>query len=576
MDYKAMYEYWLSSDVVDSDTKARLREIQDNDATIFERFHRFLEFGTAGMRGIMTDGTNAMNIYTVRHVTEALARYVDSTDTDGSLHKRGACIGYDCRYNSRLFAEAAAAVLAAHGVKVYLFEDLRPTPEVSFAIRHTNATTGIVITASHNPKAYNGYKVYWDDGGQLPPHVSDVVLKELPNVDIFAPKTMPFADAVESGLIEYIGKEVDEAYLAAVMTQRVYPDLPKQYPDFPIVYTPFHGTGITCVPEVLKRSGYGNIIIVPEQEKPDGGFPTVVSPNPEDKEGFAIPIALAKQHNAELIIATDPDADRTGIAVRADGEYVLMTGNQVGALLTHYVCSQRKANGTLPTNGAVISTIVSTQLTRAIVESFGLTYVEVLTGFKFFGEQIKGFEQTGSHAYVFGFEESYGYLAGTHARDKDAIVTSMLIAEMTLWHHSQGRTLPQAMQSLYDAYGYYKESNINLFYEGVEGPAQMKAAMQRVRAVKDESALGGMSIVAVRDYLSRERVEGGTGAVTPLELPVSDVVYIELEGGTSVVVRPSGTEPKIKVYLLIKSDDATSASATEQALRDAAKALLGA
>ncbi len=572
MNYMESYNSWLSSEVVDESTRQELLSIKDKDSEIYERFYRSMEFGTGGIRGIMAAGTNNMNIYTVRQTTEALARYI--TKEGAAVMKKGVVIAYDCRNNSREFAKQAAIVLAANGIKVYLFEDLRPTPMLSFAVRHLKATAGIVITASHNPKEYNGYKVYWDDGGQLPPHVSDKVLAFIAATDIFSPKLTSYDDAVKSGQIQIIGKEVDEAYYTNVLKQMVNGELIKQNKDFPLIYTPFHGSGNIPVREILKRAGFTNVTIVPEQEKPDGNFSTMKSPNPEDKDGFALAIELAKQKDISLIIATDPDSDRVGIVVRDDnGEYIPISGNQVGALLTDYMLSQHTQNGTLPENPAIISTIVSTRVTEEIAKSYGATYIDTLTGFKFIGEKIYEFEQSGSNSFVFGFEESYGYLAGTYCRDKDAVVASMLIGEMALYYNTKGMNLAAAVQQLFKKYGYFREATVNIFYQGSTGAQKMKECMARVRGIKDANDVAGFKIVAVRDYLEGKRYAKSGGEST-LNYPKSDVIYVELEGGINFIIRPSGTEPKIKIYLLIKAADKEQAQHYEAALSVAVKELL--
>ncbi len=571
MAYKQYLQEWLDSPVVDEATKEELRAMTDEQAQ--SAFFTTLEFGTAGIRGVMGAGLTRMNVYIVRQTTEGMARYLLKQGAE--LADAGVVIGYDCRNNSKLYAEEAAAVLAANNIKVYLYESLRPTPCVSFAIRHLKTTAGIVITASHNPAQYNGYKAYWSDGGQLPPHVSDRLTAEIADTPIFAAKTMPIDEAISSGRVTIIGANVDEAYYSAVLAQLINKDLiAKHAADFKLVYTPFHGAGNVPVREALKRAGFPNITVVPEQEQPDGNFPTVKSPNPEDKEGFALAIELAKKVNVDLIIGTDPDSDRVGIVVRNNsGEYVSMTGNQVGVLLAHYILSMRKATGTMPPNPAIISTIVSTKMTDKVVNSFGATYIETLTGFKFMGEKILEFEETGSNNFLYGFEESYGYLAGSYARDKDAVVASMLIAEMALYYSTKSMTLFDAMEQLYTQYGRFLERTINIKMEGDDGMARMQAAMTRLRN-NPPAKVAGLTVTAIRDYKTGTKRNLISGEETALTLPKSDVLYYELENNINFVIRPSGTEPKIKIYLLIQASTVAEATAIANALGSKAEVLI--
>lgn len=561
MDIRQEYERWLASPVVDEATKKELKALKDDETELESRFGSALAFGTAGLRGIMGAGLNRMNVYTVRQATQGLANLIVPLGRDAMA--RGVAISYDSRHYSDEFAKEAARVLAASGIRVWLFDELRPTPELSFAVRSLHCIAGINVTASHNPKEYNGYKVYWEDGAQLPPAHADVVLKEIRQSDIFRDvRVANFEKAQKEGLISYIGKEIDEKFLASVLSQSISPDAVRAAADsFKIIYTPFHGAGYRLVPEVLRRLGFRHILPVAEQMKLDGDFPTVKSPNPENKEGFAIAIEMAKKENVDLIIGTDPDADRVGIIVRDEaGNYVNLTGNQVGSLLTDYIIRARTERGTMPKNPALVTTIVSSRMPFEICRRHGVTVFEVLTGFKFIGEKIMEFEQSGSHSFLFGFEESYGYLAGTHARDKDAVVGSMLIAEMAAWYRAQGKTLYDAMQDLYKEYGWFGERTVAVNMQGLDAFDRMKATMKRLRE-ESPKEIGGTKVLSVRDYLSEKRTELATGAQTPTGLPVSDVLFYELADGSNVIVRPSGTEPKVKLYVLCKgvSEEQTGA-----------------
>jgi len=565
MNYKTEYERWLQ--LADIDTKNELLAIQDNDDEIKERFYKELEFGTGGLRGIMGAGVNRMNKYTVARATQGLANCLlksQASAIDGLCPTASGCvIAYDSRNNSDKFAKIAACVLAANGIKAYLFDELRPTPELSFAVRYLNASAGIVITASHNPAKYNGYKAYGDDGAQLSLELSDVVISEIEKLDLFADvKIADFDLAVSNGSIEIIGEKIDKAFYNKVVGQSINGDLVREKgAEFPIVYTPFHGSGNKPVRAVLDMVGFKNVLIVPEQELPDGNFPTMPYPNPEEKDGFALGIDLAKKHNAELVIATDPDADRVGIVVKDDkDEFVPLTGNQVGILLTEYILSSRKERSTLPPNGAVVKTIVTTDLIRAICDYYDVEMFEVLTGFKFIGEVIRQFEiNNNSHEYLFGFEESYGYLSGTYARDKDAVVASLLIAEMAVYYkHEKGLSLFEQLQEVYKKYGYYLEENISVTMEGISGADKIQQIMSDLRN-NPPSEIGALKVVAIRDYQTSERKENGK--IEPITLPKSNVLYFELENKNAFVVRPSGTEPKIKFYCLLCGE--TQAEAEE-------------
>ena len=565
MDYKQEYKRWLEN--ADKETVAELNEISGNEKEIEERFYKTLEFGTAGLRGIIGAGPNRMNSYVVGQATQGLANQLIKTNPkDAEL---SVAIAYDSRIKSDEFAKTSAAILAANGIKVYLFEELKPVPELSFTVRYKHATAGIVITASHNPAKYNGYKVYGADGAQLNPELAAVVLEEIENTDIFSGvKTCDFDKAVTDGMIVMIGDDVEEAYLDCVQAQCINPELVREKGDtLKFVYTPFHGTGNKPVRKILKRIGFDNVVVVKEQEMPDGRFPTVKSPNPENKEGFTLAIGYAKECGADLIIGTDPDADRVGIIVKnKDGEYTNFTGNQVGALLTEYILSSLKERGQLPDDGYIVKTIVTTNLVKAICGAYGVEMKEVLTGFKFIGEKIKESEQTGIGTYLFGFEESYGYLKGTYARDKDAVVATMLIAEMTLYYREKGITLSEQMENIYKKYGYYIEYVESVVMEGMDGSAKISGIMDNLRA-DTPKVVADKKVTAVRDYKTSVRTDIASGNTEKILLPKSDVVYLELEDGNNFVVRPSGTEPKIKLYCLMRGKDKAEAEALVEAVK---------
>ncbi|OQB15179.1 MAG: Phosphoglucomutase [Firmicutes bacterium ADurb.Bin193] len=550
-DYLDEYEKWLSSEYVDDDEKRELIGLKGNDSEIKDRFYRHLEFGTAGLRGIIGAGTNRMNKHVVRRITRGIAEYILKFGGDDAK-KRGVAIAYDCRRLSDYFALEAALVFAANGISAYLFDALRPTPELSFTVRHLGAIAGINITASHNPPNYNGYKVYWEDGGQLPPHISDAVLEIINATPLFPVPTMAKDEAMQKGLVKIIGREVDEAFINAVYKQAINTDSIARMADkFKIVYTPLHGTGNKPVREILNKVGFRNVLVVKEQELPDSEFSTVKSPNPENIECYDMALELAKKEDADIIIATDPDADRVGTLVRtSDGEYTHISGNQLGAILAHYILSSKSSMGTLPKNAAVVSTVVSTGLTKAVCKRFGATYFETLTGFKFIGEKIHEFEKEGKYEYVFGFEESYGYLAGTHARDKDGIVASMLVAEMAAHYAEKGKTLFDVTQDLYKEYGWFLEDTVCVFMDGIDGLEKINGIMKDLRD-KMPKEIGGLNVLAIRDYKAGLRYDLKSGEQSPTGLPESDVLIFELEGGTNFAVRPSGTEPKIKNYYLI-------------------------
>ncbi len=557
MDFIKEYKRW--TECADAETVAELKSIENDTKEIEERFYKTLEFGTAGLRGIIGAGPNRMNSYVVAQATQGLANQLIKSNTgDAEL---SVVIAYDSRIKSDEFAKVSASVLSANGIKVYLFDELKPVPELSFTIRHLHTTAGIVITASHNPAKYNGYKVYGEDGAQLNPELASLVLSEIENTDIFTGVSLcDFDTAVADGKIILIGNEVEEAYLDCVEAQCINPELVREKgSSLKFVYTPFHGSGNKPVRKILERIGFSNVVVVKEQELPDGNFPTVASPNPENKEGFEIAIGYAKECGADLIIGTDPDADRVGIIVKSKtGEYESFTGNQVGALLTEYILSSLKERGELPSDGYVVKTIVTTNLVQQICDAYGVELKEVLTGFKFIGEKIKESEQTGIGTYLFGFEESYGYLKGTYARDKDAVVATMLIAEMTLYYREKGSSIAEQMENIYKKYGYYIENVVSVTMEGMDGLAKISAVMEKLRK-NTPSILAGKRVLAVRDYKTSLRLDIISGKTEEITLPPSNVLYFELEDNNNFVVRPSGTEPKIKLYCLMQGktrDDA--------------------
>ena len=552
MDAMALYQKWLTDFASDAETVADLTAIRDNPAEIEDRFYRELEFGTAGMRGVLGAGTNRLNIYNVRRVTRALAKYILSTP-DGA--EKGVAIAYDSRNKSDVFAKEAALVLCAAGVKAFLFESLRPVPVLSFTVRHLKCIAGVVITASHNPKQYNGYKVYWTDGAQMPPESVKGITDRLPETTYAESVPMDEKQALAKGLLTYIGKDVDDAYIAAVKKLSVNPELAREIgKTLKIVYTPLHGSGNIPVRRIFREIGMENVYVVPEQELPNGDFPTVRVPNPEDPAAFELALKMQEALGADLCVGTDPDCDRVGIACMTENGPRLLNGNQIGCVLLHYILSQKKERGELPANAAAVTTIVSTDMARAIAESFGCEMIEVLTGFKYIAEQIRLFEETGAHTFMFGFEESFGYLSGTDVRDKDGVNACMLIAEAACWYKKNyGCTLVDAIDRLYEQYGYYGDKVTSFVLPGKDGLEKMQSVMKALRG-NVPAEFGGVKVVAVRDYLSSERVEGGK--TTALTLPKSNVMYFELEGGAWLCVRPSGTEPKIKLYVnaVTKSD----------------------
>ena len=551
MDYREIYEQWLANPYFDEATKEELKGISEDENEIKERFYMDLEFGTAGLRGIIGAGTNRMNIYVVRRATQGLANYIEKVDKKA----QGVAIAYDSRHMSPEFAEEAALCLAANGIKAYIFESLRPTPELSFAVRHLGCVAGINVTASHNPPEYNGYKVYWEDGAQItPPHDSGIMGEVKSISDWNTVKTMDKAEAEKAGLFQVIGKEVDDAYMAELKKQVIHMDaIEKEGKNLKIVYTPLHGTGNIPARRILKELGFENVYVVKEQELPDGDFPTVSYPNPEAAEAFELGLKLAKEVDADLVLATDPDADRLGVRVKdKNGEYHDLTGNMSGCLLANYELSQRKAvNGSLPEDGALIKTIVTTNLADAIAKGYGVNLIEVLTGFKFIGQQILGFENSGKGSYLFGFEESYGCLIGTYARDKDAIVATMALCEAAAYYKTQGKTLWDAMIEMYEQFGYYKDAIQSVTMKGIEGLQKIQEIMNSLRQ-NPPTEFAGHKVTAVRDYKADTITDVATGAVKPTGLPNSNVLYYELTDDAWVCVRPSGTEPKVKFYYGVK------------------------
>ena len=559
MDYKEVYEQWIANPYFDEATKEELKSIAEDENEIKERFYMDLEFGTAGLRGIIGAGTNRMNIYVVRRATQGLANYIAKVDKKS----QGVAIAYDSRHMSPEFAQEAALCLAANGIKAYIFETLRPTPELSFAVRHLGCVAGINVTASHNPPEYNGYKVYWEDGAQItPPHDSGIMGEVKAISDWNTVKTMDKAEAEKAGLFEVIGKEVDDAYMAELKKQVIHMDaIQAEGKNLKIVYTPLHGTGNIPARRILKELGFENVYVVKEQELPDGDFPTVSYPNPEAAEAFELGLKLAKEVDADLVLATDPDADRLGVRVKdKNGEYHDLTGNMSGCLLANYEISQRKAvNGSLPEDGALIKTIVTTNLADAIAKGYGVKLIEVLTGFKFIGQQILGFEKSGKGSYLFGFEESYGCLIGTYARDKDAIVATMALCEAAAYYKTQGKTLWDAMIEMYEQFGYYKDDIKSVTMKGIEGLQKIQDIMNSLRQ-NPPAEFAGHKVVAVRDYKADTIKNLETGEVTPTGLPNSNVLYYELTNDAWVCVRPSGTEPKVKFYYGVKGTSLADAN----------------
>ena len=565
MDYKEIYNQWLENPYLDEATKEELKAIKDDENEIKERFYMDLEFGTAGLRGIIGAGTNRMNIYVVRRATQGLANYIAKVDKKS----QGVAIAYDSRHMSPEFAQEAALCLAANGIKAYIFETLRPTPELSFAVRHLGCVAGINVTASHNPPEYNGYKVYWEDGAQItPPHDTGIMGEVKAISDWNTVKTMDKEEAVKAGLFEVIGQAVDDAYMAELKKQIIHMDaIQAEGKNLKIVYTPLHGTGNIPARRILKELGFENVYVVPEQELPDGDFPTVSYPNPEAAEAFELGLKLAREVDADIVLATDPDADRLGVRVKdRNGEYHDLTGNMSGCLLANYELSQRKAvNGSLPEDGALVKTIVTTNLADAIAKGYGVNLIEVLTGFKYIGQQILGFENSGKGTYLFGFEESYGCLIGTYARDKDAIVATMALCEAAAYYKTQGKTLWDAMIDMYEEFGYYKDAIQAVTMKGIEGLQKIQEIMTTLRQ-NPPAEFAGHKVTAVRDYKLDEITDLATGEKKPTGLPNSNVLYYELTDDAWVCVRPSGTEPKVKFYYGVKGTSLADADEKSDAM----------
>ncbi|BDF03078.1 phospho-sugar mutase [[Clostridium] hylemonae] len=551
MEYLEKYREWLENPYFDEDTKAELREIAGDDSEIKERFYKDLEFGTAGLRGIIGAGTNRLNIYTVRKATQGLANYIMKRNGQD----RGVAIAYDSRRMSPEFADEAALCLAANGIKAYVFETLRPTPELSYAVRALGCIAGVNITASHNPPEYNGYKVYWEDGAQItPPHDKGIMDEVKAVTDYNTVKTMGLADAKAAGMYEVIGAQVDDGYIAELKKQVIHQDaIDEMGSELKIVYSPLHGTGNIPARRILKELGFKNVYIVKEQELPDGEFPTVSYPNPEAEEAFTLGLKLAREVDADLVLATDPDADRLGVYVKdaKSGEYKVLTGNMSGCLLADYELGQRKAAEGLPEDGYLIKTIVTSNMADAIAKGYGVGLIEVLTGFKYIGQQILGFETTGKGKYLFGFEESYGCLIGTHARDKDAIVATMALCEAAAYYKTKGMTLWDAMVDMYERYGYYKDSIQSITLKGIEGLQKIQEILETLRK-NPPMEVGGYRVLKARDYEADIIKDITTGEVTPTGLPASNVLYYDLTDDAWLCVRPSGTEPKVKFYYGIK------------------------
>jgi len=572
MSYKEEFEYWLNDEYFDQDTKNELLAIRNDETEVQDRFYKELEFGTGGLRGVIGAGTNRMNVYTVRKATQGLSNYIKKQGTQSM----GVAISYDSRRMSPEFADVAALNLAANGIKAYVFDALRPTPMLSFAVRELGCTAGIMITASHNPPEYNGYKAYWADGAQMTSPRDKDVITEVKAVTTYNDVlTMDKDEAIAKGLYEVISSDIDDKYMVELKKQIIHPEIIKEVAsDIKIVYSPFNGTGNVPVRRILKELGFENVYVVPEQEMPDGNFPTLEYPNPEDPKAFTLALKLAKEVGADIVLATDPDADRLGIYAldTKSGEYVPFTGNMSGMLIAEYILRERTATNTMPVNPALVTTIVTTNMAKAITENYNLKYVEVLTGFKYIGEQIKWFEEANSNNYVFGLEESYGCLAGTHARDKDAVVAVMCLCEMAAWCKKQGITVWDQMINLYEKYGYFKESQYAITMKGIDGAAQIAAIMEKLRN-DPPKAFGDLKVLQFRDYKTGKTLnaDGSTGETG---LPESNVLYFELDNDSWCCARPSGTEPKIKFYMGVKGTSLDDAAAKNEALTEAVKAYL--
>ena len=571
------FEYWLNDPYFDDEVKKELLAIRNNKEEVEDRFYRELEFGTGGLRGVIGNGTNRMNIYTVRKATQGLANYiVKNAGEEGK--KKGVAISFDCRLYSPEFADETARCLAANGIKAYIFKELRPTPELSFALRYLGCIAGVMITASHNPPEYNGYKVYWEDGAQItPPHDKGIIeeVKSITNYNDV--KTISKKEAMESGLYNFVLDEIDDAYMAELKKQILHPEIIQEMADkLSIVYTPFHGTGNKPVRRVLKELGFKNVYVVPEQELPDPKFTTLEYPNPEDPKAFELALKLAKEKDADIVLATDPDADRLGVYAKDSktGEYKQFTGNMSGMLIGEYILRERKALCKMPANPAFVTTIVTTNMARKVAEKYNQHFVEVLTGFKYIGEQIKFFEENNNeYSYVFGLEESYGCLAGTHARDKDAVVAVMMLCELAAFYKKNNKTIYDAMLDMYNEYGFYKEGQYSITMKGIEGAKQISAIMEKLRS-NPPKTFGEWNVEEFRDYKSGEVIELATGNKKRTNLPVSNVLYFALNDDCWCCARPSGTEPKIKFYMGVKAESLEEANQKEEELTNAVKALI--
>ena len=568
MNYQEKYEEWCNNKVFDEETRKELIALKGNDQEIKERFYKDLEFGTGGLRGIIGAGTNRMNIYTVGKATQGLANKIIKENGQN----KGVAIAYDSRHMSKEFSEMTALILNANGIKSYRFESLRPTPELSFAVRELGCIAGVVITASHNPPEYNGYKAYWEDGAQVTPPKDKELIDEVNSItDYKAIKKMNKEDAIKAGLYNEIGKEIDDRYLEEVKKQSLNMEVIKEMSDdMTIVYTPLHGTGNIPVRRVLKELGFKNVFVVPEQELPDGDFPTVSYPNPEDPKAFELALKLAKEKDADLVLATDPDADRLGVYAKnpKTNEYISFTGNMSALRIAEYILSEKKKRGQIPANGALVSTIVSSNLALAIAKEYNIKSIETLTGFKYIGEQIKLFEQNNSYKYLFGFEESYGCLAGTYARDKDSVVAVMLLCEAAAFYKKQGLTLWEQMLNIYEKYGFYRETLATITLKGIEGQEKIKQIIEKLRNSQIDN-IGKFKVIGIRDYqkkITKNLITGEEGTTT---LPTSNVLYFELERDGWCCVRPSGTEPKIKFYMGVKEETMEKADSELQELHDA-------
>ncbi len=573
MSYMSTFQFWLENDYFDEETKKELLAIRNDEKEIEDRFYKDLEFGTGGLRGVIGAGTNRMNVYTVRKATQGLANYIAK---QGGKEK-GVAIAYDSRRMSPEFADTAALCLAANGIKAYVFDELRPTPELSFALRTLGCISGIVVTASHNPPEYNGYKVYWEDGAQITaPKDKEIIAEVNAITDYNTVKTMDKSEAQAAGLYQVIGKEIDDAYMAELKKQIIHPEIiEKVANDIKIVYTPLCGTGNKPVRRVLSELGFKHVYVVPEQENPDPNFTTLEYPNPEDPKAFTYALRLAKEKDADIVLATDPDADRLGVYAKdtKTGEYVPFTGNMSGMLIAEYILRERTKCGLMPVNPALVTTIVTTNMAAAITREYGVKLIEVLTGFKYIGEQIKFFEQTGSNNYVFGLEESYGCLAGTHARDKDACVAVMCLCEVAAYCKNEGKTLWDMMLEMYGRYGYFKETQYTITLKGVDGARQIAEIMDKLRK-NPPKAFGDLKVLRFRDYQEDKILDMESGAETSTGLPKSNVLYFELPDNFWCCARPSGTEPKIKFYMGVKGSSLEDAEAKVAKLTEDIKALI--